>query len=400
VYRQYLPRRYHDELDAWMATFETTWDDLRATETLEYRRNHDTTIRQHDLEGDGIVGEVLYPNTIPPFAPPEGGHLTIDPHDAHDLELRWAGIHAHNRWLVDFCGEVPGRRAGVAQLLFEDVDRARAEIAWVSEQGLTGGVLIPNPGPQSTLPQLHAPLYEPIWTECEARGIPVHTHAGSGVPDYGPYSSSSVMMYMEFGWYALRPLVRLVLSGVLERHPDLTFVTTEIGNLTVIEALAELDHMVHQIRTAAPTSVEKHWAGPTIGELSLLPSEYWARQCYAGASLMTPAVSARRHDLGLDTMMWGADYPHYEGTHPYTGEALRNTFAGIAPDEVAQILGTNAVRAFGFDADALAPVVAEIGPLVAVVARPLAAHEFPPPDALTMSFPRPRTPVSGPSTTS
>ena len=28
-----------------------------------------------------------------------------------DLELRWAGLRAHNRWLADFCAAAPGRRA-------------------------------------------------------------------------------------------------------------------------------------------------------------------------------------------------------------------------------------------------------------------------------------------------
>jgi hypothetical protein len=71
--------------------------------------------------------------------------------------------------------------------------------------------------------------------------------------------------------------------------------------------------------------------------------------------------------------MWGSDYPHYEGTAPYTREALRYTFSGVPTAELAAMLGGNAAAVYGFDLDALAPLVNRIGPTVAEVAEPLAA---------------------------
>ena len=72
------------------------------------KRNWDSDRRQRDLEADGIAAEVIFPNTIPPFFP--GGALVTQapPADAHDLELRWAGLQAHNRWLADFCAAHTG----------------------------------------------------------------------------------------------------------------------------------------------------------------------------------------------------------------------------------------------------------------------------------------------------
>jgi predicted TIM-barrel fold metal-dependent hydrolase len=388
VYRDYLESEYHDDFAAWKTEFRNPHGDLVDTESREYRRNFDSAIRQADLEADGIVGEILFPNTIPPFYSGSPFFGAPDPEDARELELRWAGIRAHNRWLVDFCNELPGRRAGIAQLLLDDVDRAVEEVRWTAAQGLMGGVLVPNPNADSALPQLHAPLYEPIWTECEALGLPVNTHGGGGVPNLGPYPSTPVMMFLEFGWYSQRPLVRLIFSGVFERHPNMKFVMTETGNSWVPDLLDSLDWFAHQIRTAAPNSVEAHFGGPIVEQLSLKPSEYWMRQCYLGSSFMGPKDCALRHATGVDRVMWGADYPHAEGTHPYTMEALRYTFAGIDEREVRMMLGDNAVDAYGFDTDALAPVVARIGPKVGEVARPLEATEFPPEDATSMVFGR------------
>ena len=34
-------------------------------------------------------------------------------------------------------------------------------------------------------------------------------------------------------------------------------------------------------------------------------------------------------DVGEDHVLWGNDYPHYEGTFPYNLESLRLTFGDI-----------------------------------------------------------------------
>ena len=41
---------------------------------------------------------------------------------------------------------------------------------------------------------------------------------------------------------------------------------------------------------------------------------------------------------------------------------MRDSFHGIPEDEIAAMLGGNAVRLYGFDAEKLAPLVARIGP--------------------------------------
>jgi hypothetical protein len=69
--------------------------------------------------------------------------------------------------------------------------------------------------------------------------------------------------------------------------------------------------------------------------------------------------------------MWGTDYPHLEGTQPYTREALRATFHDVPEDEVRAIVGTNAAKVYGFDLDALQPLVDQIGPTVEEIATPL-----------------------------
>ena len=69
--------------------------------------------------------------------------------------------------------------------------------------------------------------------------------------------------------------------------------------------------------------------------------------------------------------MWGSDYPHIEGTAPYSDEAIAKTFAGVDRSEVEAMLGGNAARIYGFDLEVLAPIAARVGPVAAEVERGL-----------------------------
>ena len=111
-----------------------------ASFVTRYSWESDTPAEHMDREG--IAAEVVFPNTVPPFYP-SGIITALAPQNAEEYRYRWAGIKAHNRWLVDFCTQLPGRRAGLAQVFVDDLDDAIAEMRWAREPGLAG-VLIPG----------------------------------------------------------------------------------------------------------------------------------------------------------------------------------------------------------------------------------------------------------------
>ena len=116
------------------------------------------------MEADGVVAEVIFPNTIPPFFPKVS--LVHQPPGAGDgdLERRWAGLRAHNRWLADFCAATPGPpRPASARSCSTTSRDPSPRSAGLAEHGLTGGVLLPGAPPGSGVPPLYAPDYEPIW---------------------------------------------------------------------------------------------------------------------------------------------------------------------------------------------------------------------------------------------
>ena len=96
-------------------------------------------------------------------------------------------------------------------------------------------------------------------------------------------------------------------------------------------------------------------------KLSMLPSELIRRQC-AATFMYDPVAINNRHITGLDTLMWGNDYPHPEGTWPSSQSALADQFDGVPDDEVRAIVGGNAARMFGFAVGTRYPTVTDALP--------------------------------------
>ena len=100
------------------------------------------------------------------------------------------------------------------------------------------------------------------------------------------------------------------------------------------------------------------------------------------------AAETVRDILGVDRIMWGSDYPHDEGTHPFTRESLRALFADIDPATVHALLAGNAADLYGFDLDALAPLAEQFGPTVGDLSEPLTELPADANEALQKAFTR------------
>jgi predicted TIM-barrel fold metal-dependent hydrolase len=365
-YRDYLEAKYLAAFDEWAKSYVNPFADLLGETAY---RSWDSASRLRELEDDGVVAEVLFPNTVPPFFP--AGNLLARPPTSDVYELRWAGLKAHNRWLADFCADTPGRRAGMAQIFLNDIDDAVAEITWAREHGLFGGILLPGVPPDSGLPPLFAPDYDPIWAACQDLDMPVNNHAGSAGPEPGEYLASLAVFVVELGWFSHRVFWHMALGGVFARYPRLKLVLTEQSAGWVPSVLKMLDHQYE--RFSDPSTAESLFGGELIKQVPEPPSYYWKTNCYAGASFFRPSEVPLRYEIGIDKIMWGQDYPHIEGTYPYTTEALRNTFAGLEADEVAPMVGLNAARVYDFDLRDLSRVAERVGPRVDEVRVPLDA---------------------------
>jgi predicted TIM-barrel fold metal-dependent hydrolase len=380
-YKPYLESKYHEEFDAWAREFADPWDEVDhvqvdhrvgvASYTSSY--NWDSERRAEHMDSQGIAAEVLFPNTAPPFYP-TASISAPGPSTAREYEFRFAGLRAHNRWVADFCAESPARRAGLAQFFINDVDDAVAEIRRAKDAGLMG-VLLPGDHVLG-LCNLYYPKYEPIWAVCEELGLPLHRHGimptEAATPDAG--EASPTIGILEARFFATRPVTHLVMAGVFERHPGLKLVMTENTAAWSVERSAYLD--VWYDASAMPGTLAHIFGADALAKLKKRPSEYMRTNVYYG-TFMTSHDIAARYEIGVDRMMWGADFPHHEGTSPFTTKALRANFAGLPEAEVRAMLTDTAVDVYGFDLPALEQVAARIGPTPAEVDVPLTADEIP-----------------------
>jgi predicted TIM-barrel fold metal-dependent hydrolase len=210
---------------------------------------------------------------------------------------------------------------------------AAAELRRAAANGLRPG-LMPDTSPKLGY---NRPDWNPIWeAACEA-DIPLSFHVGFGTnPVRNRNPGGAIANYVTVASNIIGTLAQLCASGTLATFPELKVVMTESNAGWLAWAMFQMDEAYKK---------HHHWAKPT---LELPPSEYVRRQVQVTFQ-EDPVAIANRHFTGLRCLMWGSDYPHWEGTWPRSQEAVENLFVGVPEDEVDQIVRRNAVETYKFE---------------------------------------------------
>jgi hypothetical protein len=140
---------------------------------------------------------------------------------------------------------------------------------------------------------------------------------------------------------------QLMMGGVFDRYPKLRLILSEIYGDWMGRTFAYLDE---QFEAHRDTIVAKR-----------KPSDYWRSNCFNGLSFIRRCEVAMRHDMGIERLGFGRDYPHGEGTWPNTVEWLRDALGGIPKDEALGIMGGNAIKVLGLNKAKLDEIAARIG---------------------------------------
>ncbi len=273
--------------------------------------------RIRDMDADHIRAEVLY----------GGGPLPcVDP------ELRLASYGAYNDWLADFSAVAPDRLLGMAYIPCDSVEGAIAEVERCAGRGLRGCVIPRLPGDG----EWYDAEWDAFWRTLLDVGWPGGIHVGGtgrtrALPSLDATGFMSDLLMSKFAM--AEACTRIVLSGLLEKYPDLRIVSVE-GQLGWLPfATYYLDHLW-----------EKHrfW---TKNQLPEPPSFYFRRQVYA--TFMEDPVGLREREfIGVDNIMWSSDYPHSETTWPNSKKLTDEWTANLPEDERRKILFENAERLY------------------------------------------------------
>jgi len=250
--------------------------------------------------------------------------------------LAAAIARAYNDWLHDFCAEDPTRLLGAGLLAPHDVDLAVEEIGrCVDDLGFT--TVFVHPGQVKRRPW-HHPDYDPIWAECERRGIAVCFHGGGQNalrPDY-TLDFDSMMLWHTFGQPVgiMAVTASLTGGGVLHRFPGLRVGLLE-GNC------GWAPWLLHRL--------DEHWewvGGLDAPELDRPPSAYFRSNCFL--SIEADELPARYYveEFGDDNLVFSTDYPHGDSKYPDSVSAFLE-LPGLTDDTKRKILWDNWARLYG-----------------------------------------------------
>lgn len=367
-YRDYLESKYHKLFDENVAIeikareqhekeflisdFNDKW---RAKVGDGLQGAWDGTIRNRILDGDGVAAEVLFPDGITERnAPPFGADIGLRP-TAEGAELQWAGARAHNRWMADFCKDDPHRRIGLAVIpALYDIDETIKEIIWAKKNGLKGVFF---PAFTGDYDLYNHTKYHKVWALLQDLELPLHFHSGAS-PKYDISQPGWIGTFLcEYAFWMTRPLWGLTFGGVFEEYPKLMTCFVEAGGEFWFPWIMQL----MDIRASAKHTSGK--LGDYYANMSMKPSEYFARNVRVGCSALPDEESTQAYyEIGVDSILWGTDYPHPEGTWPNTLDKMIESLGGLPDQDIQKMLGSNAVEIYDVDEDALWAIAKQIGP--------------------------------------
>ena len=253
-----------------------------------------------------------------------------------DSELLSAIFRAYNDWLVDFCSTHPKQLKGIAMINLDDVEDGMRELSRTAKMGMAGAMISEYP-PEDRRYDL--PEYEPFWALAHDLNMPLSLHtATSRVGNNRGAGPSSVRVASNRANKVFLPstsLCDMIFSGVFDRYPKLKVAIVEF----------ELAWAAHLLGTMDYTYIERQKEASYRFKNDMMPSDFFRQNIYL--SFQEDQIGIRLRDvIGVDSMMWGSDYPHAEATFPRSMEILDKILEGVTDDERAKIVGLNAARLY------------------------------------------------------
>ncbi len=288
----------------------------------DIRRVSDPDLRLKDMERDGVDAEVMYGIL--------GAASKLADHEAANEMYR-----IYNDWLKDFCSKYPNRQIGLACLPYGDIPAAVQEIYRVKDLGLRGIELSCS----WDMEPMYHPMWEPLWQAINEVGLPLHFHTFPAVSPQrmqnleGKTRRAAMFTTVSGFQMNLINIIAAIIGGaVLERYPNVRVALGESGIGWLPYALDRMDF---------------EWEDrfKDLG-LKMKPSDYWRRQCKATFqfdNIGTKLVD----DIGVESLMWGSDYPHGDGVWPDSDRYIKEQFGHLPADVARMITCDNAAKFYG-----------------------------------------------------
>jgi predicted TIM-barrel fold metal-dependent hydrolase len=284
------------------------------------RGARDLELRAADMDRDGVDAELVFPSL--------GLMLPRIP----DRDGQRESCKVYNDWAWAYCAPLRERLIPAAMIPCIDLDDALAECKRTAAMGYAAFCLWEG------MDNYNDPAWDPIFRFAGDNDIPLAFHTGVGNTGIralkGP--GSAMFNYTRQMNDAVDIITALVAGGVLDRNPNAHILFAE-HSAGWLWGLAE--------------RMDEIYAGhaPAIHpKLSRLPSQIVRDQVHCALQNDTGSIATRR-GVGIGALLFATDYPHSEGTFPFSQDVVDRMMAehpdATAEDFVA-VLGGNAARLF------------------------------------------------------
>lgn len=220
----------------------------------------------------------------------------------------------YNDWLLEFCSYKPDMMRPVAMVSLHVPELAIQELRRTKNLGFKGVCPARFPDDRSAAD----PEFEPFWAACEAEDTVVSFHP---VPtnlylENQPVERAHSPFEAFNGNLFAQHFASLLISGVLERHPNLRIALLESGCGWLPSVLWRLDRMFYQSQKRDDVwgrATPRLQAGISREELAenvkMPPVDYFRRQCYIACEA-EPFVGEVANLIGEDRIVFQGDFPH------------------------------------------------------------------------------------------
>lgn len=248
--------------------------------------------------------------------------------DIQSAPLNPARARDWARTVNDAMAESAAGTVALASVATDDGDQAAEDLLEAWKRPEFAGLILNTDPPAGPAP--HEPSFDPLWTLAAAEGIPVVLHP----PTCGPSGDLTSLGTMGNVHGRLIDntvaITKLILAGVLDRHPDLRLVLVHGGGF--------LPYQAHRLDGGYRT--KEAFAGELAREK---PSAYLGDFHYDTVGLSGPSIAFLAGLVGSGKLLLGSDYPFALGD-PEPVRTVRES--GLDTVAVEAILHTNADTLF------------------------------------------------------
>jgi len=286
---------------------------------------YDPGKRATELDREGIEAELIYPT------------LGLGIFGLRDRDYRYACLRAYNDWMAEYTAAQPRRLFGIAVIATDDIARDVAELERCARAGLRGAMVAIN---QKSGASYGDAEFDPLWAAAADLGMPISLHVSASETSF----HSTGNMWADFACVftpTMYTIVSMIFSGVFDRHRDLKALSVENDASWALAVLERMDdRWLH----------DRHWAGGHALTSGRLPSAVFHDQI-ACTFMRDRTAILNREIIGRGNLMWGSDFPHFDGAWPDSAGALERQFPGIPLDDQIRIGRSNAIDFYNLPLD-------------------------------------------------